>query len=232
MYKEGRNGDHLNQPYATLVAGLREMCPRGVIGLSDVAIVNIVADNITSESGTMKLLSGIRQICSKAFGNVPQLAYDKEATEQLKAQARRNKARKPRYTTPVDFGGDSGVWMSIVAERERVNRLSDTSSRKAMVLRNHAIFLERHDAISRSDCETKYDFRLEEYFRVYNHDGEQQRQPNMSEQLDACLLGDGGVVWRRYLNPKDPRRNGEWSEPVETRPLRLSLLVDATKPWL
>ena len=65
--------------------------------------------------------------------------------------------------------------MSIVREREEIGHLRDDSTRKAKVLRDHAIFLERHDAISRSDC-------LEQYFRAYDEHGQLQNQPMVSQQ--------------------------------------------------
>ena len=93
-------------------------------------------------------------------------------------------------------------------------------------LRDVAIFLERHDAVSRSDCETKYDIRFQEYFRVYDEGGVLQVQELVSRQLDVCLFGQGGYIRRNYLEPKDPRRTGKWSDTVETRPLRIPLLVN------
>ena len=133
----------------------------------------------------MALLSGIRVIARKAFGELECLKYDKESTEQLKAQAREVRAKRPKYShaSVVDFGrggkvvsseGDAGagVWMSMVKERREVDRLPDTSTRKLRVIRNHAIFLRRHDFISRSDCEFKNDARLEEYHRVYDEEGD------------------------------------------------------------
>jgi hypothetical protein len=200
--------------------------------MSDVIIGNITARNIGSESQVTALLSGMRVICKKAFGDVPVLQYDKETTFQLIAQAKKKRPNKPRYTKPVDFGGSGGVWMSIVKERRAVKHLPDTSTAKAKILRNHAIFLERHDAVSRSDCETKCDVRREEYFRVYDEEGDLQDQPLLSTQLNGCLVGNGGHIRRNYLDPKDPRKKGDWSDTVRTMPLRLSMLVDTNKPWL
>ena len=71
------------------------------------------------------------------------------------AAAKKNKTAKPKCTRPVDFGGKDGVWMSIVRERLAVEGLPDTSTWEAKIIRDHAIFLERHYAVSRSDCETK-----------------------------------------------------------------------------
>ena len=88
------------------------------------------------------------------------------------AMAKQVRAKEPRYSRPVDFGTDGGVWMSIVREREEIGHLRDDFTRKAKVLREHAIFLERHDAISRSDCEINCDVRLEQYFRAYDERGQ------------------------------------------------------------
>jgi len=208
VYKQGRDGDHLVKPFSIMVASLREMYPSGTVCMSDVVIGNIVSRDIGSEAQTVALLSGIRVICQKAFGALPQLQYDKETTKQLTAQAKQVKAASPRYSRPVDLGGKNGVWMSIVRERQEISHLADDSPRKAKVLRDHAIFLERHDAISRSDCETKCDVRLEQYFRVYDEQGHLQNQPQVSQQLNAALVGQGGRLHRNYLEPKDPRRKG------------------------
>ena len=181
--------------------------------------------NIGTDSQTRALLSGIRQIFQKAFGDVQALKYDQQTTNQLIAQAKRKGRSKPRYDRPVDFGGETGVWMSIIRERLGVKHLPNTSTHKAKVLRDHAIFLERHDAMSRSA-------RLEQYFRVYDENGELQDNPLISRQLDACLIGQGGLIQRNYKDPKDPRRNGIWSDTVETQPLRVELLVNTEVQWL
>lgn len=172
-------------------------------------------------------------IAQKAFGNgCACLRYDKETTGQLMASARRVRKVTPKWSKPVDLGGDNGVWMSMVTERQEIAHLPLTSTRKARVLRNHAMFLRRHDAVSRSDCESKNDVRLEEYHRTYDEDGDLQTQALVSRQLDACLIGEGGCVRLNYKNPKDPRKRGEWSDTVEMRPLRLRMLVDPSTPWL
>lgn len=191
-----------------------------------------MAENISSESATAALLSGMRVIAQKAFGSQDCLKYDKETTDQLIAEAKKIRKTQPKWRTPSDFGGADGVWMSMVKERREVETLQVTSTRRIRVLRNHAIFLRRHDAMSRSDCETKTDARLEQYHRVYDEDGDPQTQPLVSTQLDACLVGDGGSVRINYKNPKDPRKRGVWSDTVEIRPLRVAMLVDTEVPWL
>lgn len=185
-----------------------------------------------TESQVMRLLSGMRVICAKAFGDQPELKYDKESTQQLRAMAKLVQPIRPRYTHPVDLGGEDGVWMSIVRERRKYEDAPNTNTKKAEVIRNHAIFLERHDALSRSDCESKYDMRKQQYFRVYDADGHLQTQPRVSHRLDACLVGEGGPVRRNYLDPKDPRKKGKWSDTVETWPLRVEMLADKNVPWL
>jgi hypothetical protein len=254
VYKKGRDGKHLAKPFSILVATLRELYGDEPVCITDVVIANVVSQNISSEASTMALLSGIRVIARKAFGELECLKYDKESTEQLKAQAKEVRAKRPRYShaSVVDFGrggkvvsskGDdgaakdeedagAGVWMSMVKERREVDHLPDTSTRKLRVIRNHAIFLRRHDSISRSDCEFKNDARMEEYHRVYDEAGDLQTQARLSRQLGACVVGDGGSVQMNYKDPKDPRKTGEWSDTVEVRPLRLHLLVNPAVPWL
>jgi hypothetical protein len=202
----------------------------GEIDITDVIICNIVAQNMGGESATAGRLSGMRVICQKAFGNLKQLEYDKQTTTLLTAMAKRLQPKQPKYSVPVDLGGKDGVLASIVRSREAVEHLSDKNLKKAEVIRNCTIFLERLDSVSRSDCETKVDSRVTRSFRVYNDKGQLLTQPNLSDQLDEALQGDGGTVQRNYLNPKDPRRKGEWSDTVETQPLRVNLLVDV-KEW-
>ena len=151
----------------------------------------------------MVLLLGIRVICQEEFRALPQLQYDKETTQQLTAQTGQVKAASPWYSRPVDLEGENGAWMSIVRETQEIFHLVDDSLRKAKVLLDHEIFLERHDVISRSDRETKFDVRLEKYFRIYDEQRHLQNQPQISQQLNAALMGQGGRLHRNYLEPKD-----------------------------
>ena len=73
------------------------------------------------------------------------------------------------HHTPVDL---KNVWLEIVLARERVAHLPDTRTAKTKVIRDCTIFLERHGAISRSDCETKCDMRQERMFQVFDENGE------------------------------------------------------------
>ena len=109
----------------------------------------------------MALLSGMRVIARKAFGAEPMLAYDKETTDQLRARARRVRPTEPRYTRPVDFGGDGRVWMSIVRARRQVEGRRDTDRQRLHTLRDIAIFLERHDA-ARQNCNLSRFRKLED----------------------------------------------------------------------
>lgn len=237
-YKTGGDGEHLDPIYSLLVAALQQLYNGCCVVMSDAVIARVASMNISSQAATVKLLSGCRVICQKAFGRIAALEYDKETTAQLTAVAKAVRKTNPRYTRPVDLGTHPaeglhhGVWMSIVKERKAVQHLPDTSTRKLKVMRDHAIFLDRHDAISRSDCETKYDTRMEAHFRVYCEDGHLQTDPLLSLNLDAALVGEGGCTKRNYINPKDPRRKGEWSDTVTTQPLRTHLLVDTKVPWL
>jgi hypothetical protein len=174
----------------------------------------------------------MRVICQKAFGSHPLLTYDTESTKLLRAQAKSVKAKAPRYTTPVDLGGTGGVWAYIVSQREKMASLPNTSTLKARTIRDCTIFLERHDAVSRSDCESKCSMHDSQLFRVYAESGEPLDSPLLSDRLDACLAGDGGSIQRNYLNPKDPRRKGELSDTVETRPLRIHMLMNEDVPHL
>lgn len=100
------------------------------------------------------------------------------------------------------------------------------------MLRDHAIFLCRHGTPSRSNCESKCDVRLEQYFRVYDERGDLSRQKKLPDRLDACLLGEGGYIRQNYKDPKDPRKTGIWSGTVQSRPLRVQMPVDTDVPML
>jgi hypothetical protein len=230
-YKEGRDGRHLDPIYSTMVAGFVKIAGGGELRITDVIICNVVRDNVTSESGTARLLSGMRTICQKAFGDLAQLRYDKSSTQLLMGAARRVQPIEPRYVHPVYFGGVTGVWMAIIDKLESVAALPNTSSRKARAWRDVAIFLNRLDSISRSDCECKWSLLDGRSFRCYNgRTGERILDGDIVEQLSMVIETDG-FTQRNYLNPKDPRRKGKWSDTVEVAPLRPALLVDEKVPW-
>lgn len=65
----------------------------------------------------MALLSGMRVLGQKAFGDVPVLKYDNEATKMLRAEARTIKPISSKCRLPVDLSGDTGVWASMIDER-------------------------------------------------------------------------------------------------------------------
>ena len=73
IYKRGRDGNHLDRPYSVMVAGLAEIDAEGErtgkVAMSDMVITNIVGRNVSSESATMALLSGMRVIAKFAFGD-------------------------------------------------------------------------------------------------------------------------------------------------------------------
>jgi hypothetical protein len=108
-FKEGWDGKHLDGVYRTMVASLREMYPGSYVDITDIVIANVVARNVGSESHTERLLSRYRQIFRRAFGALPQLQYDRHSTQLLRGQAMKIRKKKPKYSRPVDFGGERGV---------------------------------------------------------------------------------------------------------------------------
>ena len=93
-------------------------------------------------------------------------------------------------------------------DNEAVEHLSNASKKKLKVKRDTAIVLSRHDSISRSDCETKYDHKNTRECRMYDPRGVLQEQELVSERLAGVLEGNGGWVEHNYRDPKDPLKKG------------------------
>ena len=74
--------------------------------------------------------------------------------------------------------------------------------------------------------------RVARLFRVYDERGAYLDDELLSTRLDKAIIREGGFIQRNCLNPKDPRRKGEWSDTVETRPLHPHILVDSNCPHL
>lgn len=230
---DGRRGVHHDVPFALLVAGLAEICGTGTIDITDVIICNIVARMVVGESGARAALSSMRVLCGKAFGALPQLEYEKAATDQIVARAKSVKKIQPKYEIPVDLGGgESCMWMQIVFDNEEGSTLPDSSGKKMKVKRDTALVLRRHDAISRSDCEVKHSHTNVREFRAYSVSGVLQEQQLVSERLDAVVAGEGGWLEFNYRDPKDPLKKGIYSTTVTVRPLRLWMIVNVNVPWL
>ena len=167
----------------------------------------------------------------KAFGKIDGLwPYDKETTDLLMGRARRAQPIEPRYRLAVYFGQQRGVWMSIVDAIEATARLPADSKSRARVWRDVAIFLNRHDSLSRSDCETKWSLLDKRSFRCYDGQGRLVTEGNIVDQLTVVIDTDGHTQ-RNYLYPKDPRRKGKWGDTVVVDPLRTSILVNEKVPW-
>jgi len=215
------------------VAGLREEHGTSAVDITDVVICNIVSKQAVGESAATAMLSSIRVCCNKAFGEIDQLKYEKSATEQIVAKAKQVSKIKPKYTIPVDLGGrDDCFWQQIVQDNEAVEHLPNANKKKLKVKRDTAIVLSRHDSISRSDCETKYDHKNTRECRMYDPRGVLQEQELVSERLAGVLGGDGGWVEHNYRDPKDPLKKGDYSNTVTVRPLRIPMLVDSSVKWL
>ena len=230
-------GQHHVGPFALFVAGLNQKFGRGDVDVTDIVICDIVAQQAVGEGALRRILSSIRTVCQLAFGDIDQLKYETVGTKVLVAKAKAIEITTPKYSTPVDLGCSgsfASVWMIIVQDNERVEQLSNTNRAKMLVKRNTAIFLNRHDSVSRSDDETKCDLRNSEECRCYSPSGVLQEQVLMSQRLDNVAEGQGGWVERNYRNPKDPLKKGIFSMTVTTRPLRLSVLTDptSTQPYL
>ena len=203
------------------------------VDITDVIICNIVVQQAVGESAARAILSSIRTICGKAFGQLPQLAYEPAATAQIVAKAKKVKVTQPKYTIPVDLGGgEECMWMQIVADNEAVEHLQNTSGRKIKVIRDTAAVLKRHDSISRSDCESKHSHSDFAETRAYSREGVLQEQELVSDRLRGVIEGEGGWLEHNYRDPKDPLKKGVYSSTIVMQPLRVRLLVDSKVPWL
>ena len=61
--------------------------------------------------------------------------------------------------------------------------------------------------------------------RCYDSNGTLIEMEKLSDAIHMVVATDG-FIEINYLNPKDPRKCGEWSDTTTVRPLRLDQLLD------
>jgi hypothetical protein len=174
------------------------------------------------------MLSALATIMKMAHGdNVPSLTKDTTLAKTVVALGAQLKPKVPRYTKAVDL---KPLWDHLIAEREKALKWKANSGGKLRMLRDHALILARHDQISRSDCQAKIDYRNTQYCRAFDSEGALITEGTLASRFMACV--PDGYIEVQYLNPKDPRKKGVWSDVVTVRPLQVDLLVDPTVPHL
>ena len=149
------------------------------------------------------------------------LMYDEAVSKQVKALGKSRRAAAPKYTTPVDL---QSVWIWFI-EREAVMD-KQTLKQRYNERRDKALFLLRNDRVNRSDDEYKWDARQLQYCRCYGADGKLIDTLPLALAIEVVIKEDG-VIEVQYLDPKDPRKRGQWSDVVTQRPVRLDALVAA-----
>jgi hypothetical protein len=122
-----------------------------------------------------------------------------------------------------------GVWQVMQQHASEVVTLPDNGTRKQKVYRDQALFLMRAHTLSRSDDEAKWNAKDNQFFRCYNHRGEEIFRDRIDEALQEVINTDGRVE-RNYRDPKDPLKSGIWSNTVELQPLRINHLLDKECP--
>jgi len=223
--KRGERGKHLDKPFKELLAYLRRHFKGGEACVSDVTLCNVTAEVAMSESQAVSsMLSALRRVMEMAHGT---WTKDKDLGKTVIAMGKSHKAREPRYPVPVDL---RALWVTMQKQRSAVRGYIDASGKKLEVLKDHALFLCRHDQVSRSDDQSKIDYRSGLYCEVYDSDGMLVDEGALSDRLMGAV--PDGFVEVRYKDPKDPRKTGVWSDLVVFQPLQVELLVDATVPHL
>ena len=239
VYKEregAARGRHLQSPWALLFSELKRRHGGGKIALSDVEFCNVAALNATSESGAKRMLSAMRTVARKAYGNVPELAYDKDLRDQVVAIGHSLVPSTPKYTTGVDLRlawediqmqriKAEGGWKSVVGGSPATTKYYTPTHANFMVIRNATFFLGRVACINRSDDFMKFDPRRPEYMRAYDGAGKLIRRQLRSQEIQEVIDTDG-FLELNYMEPKDPRRTGKMSVTTTVRPLRLHMVIN------
>jgi hypothetical protein len=236
--REGEaRGRHLQGPWALLFAELRRRYGGGKIALSDVEFCNVASANATTESGAKRVLSAMRTVARKAYGNVPELAYDRDLRDQVVAIGHDLVPSTPKYTRGVDLKtvfediqvqriqAEDG-WKSLPHGSPSVTKFYKPNHANYMAIRNITFFLGRLVCINRSDDFMKFDPRHPEYMRCYDGEGNLVQLQLRSLELQTVIDTDG-FLELNYKEPKDPRRTGKMSVTTTVRPLRLRMVLNA-----
>ena len=215
---DSTRGQHLDRSYSILLVYLKAHQRVSMLTVTDVELCNIAAEHGHTQTAKTTLLSGLRTILRKAYGTVERLVVDKELAKQAIAVATTGKHGAPKYTTAVDL---MPLWKRARDDVNTALELPIASSRRERLLRDVSIVLLKHDLVCRADDQFKLDVRSQEYFRVYSEAG-----VLLIGDPDECIdrMGDG-YVEVNFKDPKDPLKNGIWSNTVTLRPLRPGMLL-------
>ena len=235
--REGEaRGRHLQGPWALLFAELKRRYGGGKIALSDVEFCNVASANATTESGAKRVLSAMRVVARKAYGIVPELAYDRDLRDQVVAIGHDLVPTTPKYTRGVDLQtvfediqaqriqAEDG-WKSLPHGSPAVTTFYKPSHANYMTIRNITFFLGRVVCVNRSDDFMKFDPRHPEYMRCYDGEGNLVQLQLRSQELQRVIDTDG-FLEVNYKEPKDPRRTGKMSVTTTVRPLRLRVVMN------
>jgi hypothetical protein len=183
--------------------------------ITDVVLGNVAGENATSERRATATLYALRMVMKTAFGKSnPMLQYEDEVSRLVKALGKSRKATKAKYTNPVDL---QCIWQHYIIRSIKMEK--QTVKARYNERRGKALFLLRHDRVSRSDDEYKWDPRDLRYLRCYDKAGRLIVNKPLQLALKQVVVEDG-VCEVNYLDPKDPRKKGLWSDVVVHRPLR------------
>jgi hypothetical protein len=199
--------------------------------ITDVVLVNIAAALTTSESDGVGLLSSMRVVMQKAYGeSVDGLTYDKSGTDTVKALGKQIKPKQPKYTQAVDI---KGMLQVIQRRRQSVKHLPDTSPKRTQELRDCALCLVRLHSLARTDDMVKFNALSEQSFRVYNgRDGAQIRHESMAHTLEECVESQGYIEMNYYRPKGSEFAVALWSTNTEVHTVRPEMIVNADVAWL
>ena len=226
VYKQSNSGInrglHHEGPFILLCAFIRAAGVVGRVRINDIVLGNVAIMNATSERRGTAVLSSLRVVMGKAFGQYALgLTYSVEITRQVEGLGKSRKEAAPKYTTPVDL---RPLWTWLVM-RSPV-WLKQTTRARFQEKRSGTLAALRNDRLTRSDDESKWDPRQLQYFRCYSNKGELVTGLPLEQALSVVIAEDG-FVEANYKDPKDPRKKGVWSDTVTHRPLRVQVVLDA-----
>lgn len=156
----------------------------------------------------MSFMSAITVVLTRAHGT---WFADSTMREQVKAIAKAIKPATPKYLTSVDL---IKVWV-------RIQQNDYTGIQGLKRLQVDVIILLRIAVAARSDDITKWDPRSELYCVLHDAAGEVVTSIHLAWSMTI-----------RYRDPKDPIKNGVWSQEVSLYRIRPDVLVDPAVPHL
>ena len=247
--QRAKRGQHLARPFSILRQYLQEQPHNvGVHGtalITDIVLCNCADSCHRSESGAKSLLSALRVIMHKAWGDVDELRYDTALSKQVTANGKQVKPTVPKWSRSVDL---QNLWREVQRLRMKIEPWvasagSTTPSKftphklsNVTTLRDLTILLLRIATACRSDCLAKWDPYDARYLRVYRADGTLAIDELLSQRILQAVPTStnpgGGTLVLNFFCPKDPRCKGDWSDDVPLQPLRLEVMMDVETDWL